>query len=66
MRIKDYRDLKITGIKFLRRVYTIPDMIHYFGYDDEADIVKEGEESPMMFSLGGTKEEFESFTLRVL
>jgi hypothetical protein len=59
--IKDYKDLKITGITFKRRVYMNEDTTHYFGFDENGEVIKEATEPTMMFSQSGTKEEFELF-----
>jgi hypothetical protein len=61
MKTKDYKELNITGITFLRRVYTVEDMTHYYGYDEEGEVIKEATEPNVMYSLGGTKEQFKSF-----
>jgi len=66
MKSKNYKDLKITGITFTRHVYMDEEMIHYFGYDDDGEIIKEATEPTMMFSLGGTKEEFDSFIKKAI
>jgi ribosomal protein S27AE len=66
MKSKNYKELKITGITFTRRVYMDEDMTHYFGFDEDGEIIKEATEPTMMFSLGGTKEEFENFISRAI
>jgi len=66
MKSKNYKDLNITGITFTRHVYMDEDMTHYFGYDEDGEIIKEATEPTMMFSLGGTKEEFESFVTKAV
>src|SRR5690554_3776173 len=66
MKSKNYKELKFTGITFTRRVYMDEDMTHYFGFDEDGEIIKEATEPTMMFSLGGTKEEFENFISRAI
>ena len=57
MKTKDYKELKITGITILRD----EDITHYFGYNDEGEVIKEASEPTVMFSLAGNEEQFKSF-----
>lgn len=61
-----YKELKITGITFLRHIYMQSDSKHYFGFDESGEVIKDIVEFDMTASLGGTMDEFISFITKAV